>query len=184
MTYYYVVRVKDSQNTSGNSNQASSVPVDNLSPAAPSNLVLSDVTNDQGGANYLTWQVSASPDIVEQRVYRALFSGGYSTPLVILGPSVTFFTDTTATKGTTFYYVVRAYDGINQSANSNEVFGASTDNLAPAGPTGQSAVDTTGDNGGSITITWVRSTDDGGGANDVTLYRIYAQPHPAFWGAS
>ncbi|NLO73136.1 MAG: S8 family serine peptidase [candidate division WS1 bacterium] len=34
------------------------------------------------------------------------------------------------------------------------------------------AADTSGDSGGSITVTWLKSSDDGGGANNVTKYVI------------
>ena len=43
---------------------------------------------------------------------------------------------------------------------------------APAAPTGLTAHDTPSDAGGSITVGWVPSPDDGSGANDVASYEI------------
>lgn len=44
---------------------------------------------------------------------------------------------------------------------------------APAAPGLVSAADTPSDYGSKINITWTKSSDDGGGANSVTAYRIY-----------
>ncbi|MCL7475161.1 MAG: Ig-like domain-containing protein [ANME-2 cluster archaeon] len=43
---------------------------------------------------------------------------------------------------------------------------------APAEPTSVSAIDVSGDNGGNISITWTKSTDDGAGGNNVSYYEI------------
>jgi subtilisin family serine protease len=45
--------------------------------------------------------------------------------------------------------------------------------VAPAPPTNLTAIDTPGDNGGSVTLAWLKSADDGGGANTVTSYLVY-----------
>ncbi len=44
--------------------------------------------------------------------------------------------------------------------------------LAPAAVTNFRAFDTPNDDGGSITLTWTKSADDGGGANSLTAYLI------------
>lgn len=44
--------------------------------------------------------------------------------------------------------------------------------LQVAPPTNVAAADTPGDQGGSITITWTKSVDDGGGSNNVTGYIV------------
>jgi subtilisin family serine protease len=44
--------------------------------------------------------------------------------------------------------------------------------LPPAPPTDVQAVDTPGDSGGSITVTWTKSADDGGGSDAVTGYVV------------
>ena len=45
--------------------------------------------------------------------------------------------------------------------------------MPPAPPRAVMAADTPNDEGGSITVTWSRSLDDGGGANDVVEYIVY-----------
>jgi len=45
--------------------------------------------------------------------------------------------------------------------------------LPPGAPTAVNAFDTPGDNGGSITVTWRRSPDDGAGRNDVLGYEVW-----------
>ena len=49
---------------------------------------------------------------------------------------------------------------------------APEDSLPPAFPTNVVAEDTPNDAGGSITITWTKSADDGAGRNDVIRYEI------------
>lgn len=44
--------------------------------------------------------------------------------------------------------------------------------IPPASVTNLQAADTTGDQGGSITLTWLKSADDGGGSNSVTSYVV------------
>jgi len=50
---------------------------------------------------------------------------------------------------------------------------AQEDTLPPSPPTDVMAKDTPNDAGGSITITWKKSADDGAGKNNVTGYLIY-----------
>ncbi|OPX21433.1 MAG: hypothetical protein B1H02_07685 [Candidatus Latescibacteria bacterium 4484_107] len=49
-------------------------------------------------------------------------------------------------------------------------------NHPPKPPTEVSAVDTPNDAGGSITLTWTKSADDGAGENDVVGYEIFRSP--------
>jgi subtilisin family serine protease len=44
--------------------------------------------------------------------------------------------------------------------------------VPPAPPTSVQAVDTAGDSGGSVTLTWTKSSDDGGGSGAVTGYVV------------
>jgi subtilisin family serine protease len=44
--------------------------------------------------------------------------------------------------------------------------------LPPGAPTNLAAADTSGDQGGSITLTWAKSADDGSGGNTVTSYIV------------
>ena len=71
---------------------------------------------------YLSWNASSSPDVVGYNIYRGTTSGGpYGRINSALDPS-TVYTDTSASNGSTYYYVTTAIDGSGQeSAYSNEV---------------------------------------------------------------
>ena len=167
-TYYYVVRAFDGTSESADSNEASAVPLDDP-PAAPTGLTAADRPDDEGGAIDLTWTPSTSADVSRQRVYRGTSPGGPYSPIVeIISTTATSFTDTGLTDGATYYYVVRAFDGTSESANSNESSAVPIDNLAPAPPTGLAAGDTLNDRCGAIDLSWSLST-----STDVTQQRLY-----------
>jgi fibronectin type 3 domain-containing protein len=174
-TYYYVVRAFNGIAESISSNQASAVPVDNVAPLPPTALTAGDTPNDNGHSITLGWTVSASGGAVSQRIYRATASGGPYGQVAIIQDNVTrTYVDGTANNGITYYYVVRASDGTNESANSNQASAVATDDLVPQAPTGLAAADTPGDNGGRITLTWTPSV-----ASDVVEQRIVRATSPA-----
>ncbi|MBI5406211.1 MAG: putative Ig domain-containing protein, partial [Nitrospirae bacterium] len=134
-TYYYVIRAYDGTQESGNSNQASAVPIDNTAPGAPTTLLAADVAGDNGGAIVLNWTLSASSDVTQQRLYRGIVSGGPYGTLVttITNNTTSTYTDNTGlTNGTTYYYVIRAYDGTQESANSNQTSAVPIGDIASA----------------------------------------------------
>ena len=139
-------------------------------PVAPTDLSAADVSGDNGGAISLSWTPSVSSDVIEQRVYRAAVSGGpYSLIRTITNNTIDSYIDTGLIDETTYYYVVRAYDGTNESANSNESSAIPSDNTtAPVAPTGLSAADVAGDNGKALALTWTVSV-----STNVTQQRIY-----------
>ncbi|MCC7201352.1 MAG: fibronectin type III domain-containing protein, partial [Nitrospirae bacterium] len=170
-TYYYVIRTYDGTQESGNSNQGSAAPVDNTAPNAPAALSAADVAGDNGGAIVLNWTVSTSTDVTQQRIYRGSTAGGpYPTLVTTLSNNTTAtYTDNTGlTNGTTYYYVIRAYDGTQESVNSNQGSASPVDNIAPNAPAALSAADVAGDNGGAIVLNWTVSA-----STDVTQQRIY-----------
>ena len=168
-TYYYVVRAYDSTQESVNSNEASAVPVDNTAPAVPTFLTASDVAGDNGGAVALSWTPSVSTDVTQQRIYRSTVTGGpYTLVTTFTNNTTSTYTDTGLTNGTTYYYMVRAWDGTQESANSNEASATPLDNIVPSAPTTLSAIDTPLDNGGGINLNWTPSS-----SADVNEQRIY-----------
>ncbi|MGQ9731748.1 MAG: M6 family metalloprotease domain-containing protein [Candidatus Zipacnadales bacterium] len=76
--------------------------------------------------------------------------------------------DATCYDGTRFPLVVR-----NISQSSAIMTLDIMDINAPAAPRTITAIDTPGDDGGSVTVTWALSTDDGKGANDVVAYEVH-----------
>jgi hypothetical protein len=76
-----------------------------------------------GGMVSLIWSVpndNGSP-ITGYNVYRAEQSG--AEVLLVSGVTLTFYDDTTATPGTTYYYEVTALNGVGEGPVSNEVSG-------------------------------------------------------------
>jgi hypothetical protein len=100
--------------------------------SAPTGLTVTDRTGDQGGALVLTWTPSATFAATQQRIYRGTISGGpYSLVTTIADKTTSSYTNTGLTNGTTYYYIVRAFDGTAESPNSNEASAIPRDNLAP-----------------------------------------------------
>src|SRR4030067_194110 len=168
-TYYYVVRAFGGGQESGNSNEANTVPADNIAPNAPTVLSAADVAGDNGGGIGLKWTGSTSTDAAQQRLYRGTTPGGpYPTSVTTIPNNTTStYTDNSLTNGTTYYYVIRAYDGTQESADSNQASAVPIDN-PPNPPSGISASDVAGDNGGAIVLNWTVSA-----STDVTQQRVY-----------
>jgi fibronectin type 3 domain-containing protein len=139
-TYYYVVRASDNTGDSGNSNEVNVIPYG----PPPTNLIATP-----GNASVaLTW--NAPSGATSHKVFRATAIGGPYT-LVQNNNGDEDWSDTTSTglvNNTTYYYVVNAVRGSDQSANSNEAL--ATPRPAPSAPTGLSA--TAGN--GQVSLTW------------------------------
>ena len=133
-TYYYVVRAFDGTAESGDSNEDSAVPADNTAPQPPTNLTALDRPTDQGGAVIIAWVLSTSTDVTQQHLFRATSPGGPYTEFANFDENATFYIDTGLTDGTTYYYVIRSFDGTSESADSNEDSAAPLDNIAPQPP--------------------------------------------------
>ena len=122
---WYYVRAFDGTNESTDSNIAGPVnATDNIAPDPPTNLS----ATDPGSGNQLdlAWTKSGddpaagADDVIEYRAYRATQSGQYTNALATLPNGTVVYTDTTTTDAVDYYYVVRAWDGENESGNSNE----------------------------------------------------------------
>jgi Viral BACON domain len=70
----------------------------------------------------LTWTPNTESDLAGYKIYRATTSGGYGAPFATLQGGVTTYTATGLQVGTTYYFVITAYDSAgNESLPSNEV---------------------------------------------------------------
>jgi fibronectin type 3 domain-containing protein len=87
-------------------------------PAAPTGLAA--VPTDT--QNALSW--NASSGATSYNVYRGTSAGGESGTAIATGISGTTYTNTGLTDGTTYYYTVKAVNGVGTSGASNEASGA------------------------------------------------------------
>lgn len=150
-------------------------------PKPPAGLNAAGNAAASGGRIALSWTRSADDgagnnDVIGYTLYRATDAFSlvqYSTAT----PGSISFIDADATTGVTFYYAIAAADHRSISDFSNIAstysFVNAATNTAPLAPADFTAVDTPDDGGGSITLGWTLSADDGAGANDVIGYRLY-----------
>jgi fibronectin type 3 domain-containing protein len=108
--YYIVVRAV---NAIGSGSTATSAEVSQVTPlSAPTGLSAASTP----GSVALTW--SAVAGATNYKIYRGTVSGTYTS--LATGNVPTSYTDATAANGTTYFYIVKAFNGAN-SADSNEI---------------------------------------------------------------
>lgn len=97
---------------------ALSITVDTIAPSAVPAITISSTAS----ANIPDWDAASGADLY--RVYRTTTSGSGFASLTTVNSPTTVYTDSSATPGTTYYYVVGAEDTAgNVAANSSEVAG-------------------------------------------------------------
>jgi fibronectin type 3 domain-containing protein len=139
-------------------------------PEPPTGLTAEDHPNDTGGAIDLSWSPSTSPDVAYYGIFRSTVPDAATNGTLIDTTTGTSYTDINVIDGTTYYYVVRAYDfapppgGPNESNPSNEASAYSHENIPPDAPTNLTA--TAGDS--IVDLTWNASL-----ATDTAGYFIY-----------
>jgi fibronectin type 3 domain-containing protein len=152
-TYYYVVSASNLGGEGESSPEVSATPV--TPPVAPAGLAATsgDATVD------LTWSPVAGAS--GYRLKRATVSGG---PYLIVGDDLTAtsFADTGLINGTTYYYVVSAFNAGGESANSAPV--SAEPQAVPDAPTGLAA---TAASSSKINLAWNTVS----GANSYTVKR-------------
>jgi len=120
-TYNYRVRSVNAGGSSAFSNTSgATVPVVTI-PAAPSNLAGSAVRSGSNTRVTLTWTDNANNEtgFEIQRATNLNFTTGLATNTV--GPNITTFNTGNVSRGTTFYFRVRAFNSAGNSAWGNIV---------------------------------------------------------------
>ncbi len=155
-TYYYVVKAYDAAgNISANSSQAQAtvpVPVDTQAPTAPTTLTAVAASREVA----LSWgAASDNTAVTGYQILRSTTNGsGYG---LVSTSNTTVYVDINLTNGTTYYYVVKAYDAANNiSANSNQAQATPVDSVAPSVPSNLTATVS----GTQVSLSWVASTDN------------------------
>jgi fibronectin type 3 domain-containing protein len=168
-TYYYrVYAVDETPYESGPSNTDSAVALD-LPPEAPTGLVA--VPGAGEGAIDVDWEDNTEPDLDDYVLERDT-DPGFGSPTSI-PVDVSYYSDLGLTPGTTYYYRVMARDVyLNVSGPSSTASAAATD-LAPAVPTGLTAVPGAGE--GEIDVSWDANTE-----SDFDHYRLERHTDPGF----
>ncbi|MBI5230962.1 MAG: fibronectin type III domain-containing protein, partial [Coriobacteriales bacterium] len=158
--YGYVVKAYDIHaNESGASDLSVARSFDTLPPLAVSGGSAADVPNDQGGAVSVTWLPSMSVDVDGYRV-DCIDGDGVVVDSFSGGSSVSSHVFTGLETGTEYGFVVIARDiAGNESAGSPTLLATPRDNLAPAQPTGLTAVDVVPDQGGAVALSWTANTE-------------------------
>ena len=146
----------------------------NYPPQPPLNLAAADVLGDAGNKIQLNWTQSAS-QITGYRIYRSSY--GVFGLLSEVSSNTVSFTDPAAPTGVMFTYLLRAYDGYVESADSNQAAAASVndnpqgDVTPPAATTDLSAAQ--GAKGGNVILNWTAPGDD----NNVGMASSYIIRH-------
>jgi len=132
--YVYTVRPLDLVGNVGLLSNEAQAFIESMLPDAPVQLTLS-VPAD-GHALRLDWQApSTGATVAGYVVYRAETPGGPYTLLDGVMGETLAYSDLSVDGGVRYYYIVRAYDALeNESAPSNEVSGVAVDSAAPVPP--------------------------------------------------
>jgi fibronectin type 3 domain-containing protein len=160
--YYYKISAwGEVLNESPLSDATYGIPTDNLPPATPSGLTISQLAS--GDLN-ITWDANTEPDFDHYTLYSN--KTGLWAFLIEIPAGIEYYVDTGLTHGETYYYNISASDEVpNESPQSTSASNVSSDILPPATPTGltvtQLAI-------GDLSITWNLDTDD------TQTYSIYS----------
>lgn len=115
-TYYYSIRAYDPTRESVSSTLVSATP---LAPPQPPLLVPTGVSASSGdGVVTLSW--NSVTGAIGYRVLRSESQTGAKIQIAQLAERT--LADNSVVNGTTYYYVVRAYDSTRESADSTQVF--------------------------------------------------------------
>lgn len=144
-----------------------------VKPLPPTNVVIT------GGNAFVTvtWTISASNDVINYIVERALSSSGPWTA-VQSGVAGTTWTDLSVTNGTTYYYRVRSYNGTTQSDPAVSVPASVTPAVPPTpdlhAPGAVPGVTATA-SGWGITLNWGTAVDSAADTNPtgVAGYQVW-----------
>ena len=161
-TYYFRVRAYNASGNSGYSNIANATTKD-VAPAAPTALTATGVSSTQIN---LAWTQNSGNE-TGFKIERGT-DGTNFTQVATVGVNVVTYSDNTLLPNTQYYYRVRAYNSIGDSAYSN----IASDLTGPAAPTGLTA---TTISSSQIDLAW---TDNSGNENGFKIERGTASAGP------
>ena len=149
----------------------------NNPPRPPSSLIAVNNTEGLQPKILLNWTKSPDDgegvnDVLEYHIYRSSVSFSYDiTPIAIVSSKTVQYNDEQGLiQGLTYYYIIRSYDNLNESINSNQASAVPYDNVSPQPVKNLVSVKT---QEGYVKLNWDKSPDDGSGVNDVVSYFVY-----------
>lgn len=167
------------------SNDMQGVPTNNIDLLPPTNLAANGVPCDASGAIQLTWDRSyhdnGSGDVEWYRIWRRVQGSvlwGELDRVTATASAHYDYADNAGGPlppviGLTYEYVVTAYNETNGNESGHSGMATCTSASVPDAPYVWQAVDTVNDHGGSITVRFVRSDDDGSCTDTVESYSLY-----------
>ena len=169
--YSYVEPGSANQTETSTGPSASSVSGESLgatttSIAKPSSLTAAYSKDDNGVK--LTWKASTTADIDGYKIFRSESEKTSFTKIKEVTKEKLDEIDQTVSAEKTYYYQVRAYKGVNQSASSNTATVTAPENIPPAKPVKLKVVDSTDS---MIKITWRKTQDTSVTGYTINLYK-------------
>ncbi len=154
--YYYKVRATNSAGDSPNSNEANGIAL----LAAPTALTATAVSSSQIS---LSWTDNSTTE-TGFKIERSPVDNLHFTQVATVGANVTAFTDSGLTESTKYYYRVRAYNALVNSAYSSQKNATTLANV-PIAPSGLTITSTTST---AIVLAW---TDNSGNEQGFSVQR-------------
>ncbi|MBN2069961.1 MAG: choice-of-anchor J domain-containing protein [Candidatus Krumholzibacteriota bacterium] len=187
--YTYRVITRSFEGSEVPSNEMTGVPLRNTELDPPENLAANDILCDATGSVNVTFEnapqdIAPAGSVDYYRIYRKVEFGGYFqiAEVEATGSDTYLFVDGPSTNpsdppviGEFYYYQATAYDSDNSRESSPSNEGYTMSDGEPGAPRITSAYDTPVDAGGSITVVFDRSADDGHCTDNVIVYRIYRE---------
>jgi len=191
-TFTYMVRAWDGWVESADSSTAAASAVNNnpssdaVAPARTTDL--SAAPGASGGQVLLSWTAPGNDELTGTAASYAIrystvssfnfaAAAAWNNARAVAGAAGTAETElvTGLSGGVTYYFALSTADLIPNASTTSNIASAwaQRDFVPPGAPSGLAAADTPGDAGGSLTLTWALSPDDGTGAGDVYGYKIY-----------
>lgn len=107
--------------TAGSYSGTATISGGGITKQVPVTLTLT-ASSSAANAAGLAWNANTDSDLAGYKVYEGTSSGHYAAPITTLSKATTSYTVTGLQTGTTYFFVITAYDNVgNESLHSSEV---------------------------------------------------------------
>jgi hypothetical protein len=116
----YTLRARLANLAAGSYSGTATISGGGITKQVPATLTLTAVT--VANAASLAWKANTDSDLAGYKVYKGTSSGAYAAPVTTLPKTTTSYTVAGLQTGTTYFFVITAYDNAgNESLYSSEV---------------------------------------------------------------